>query len=154
MEIMEFLFLLCWIIALAVIITVIALVINIGISIYKKKYKEMLCQLLTLVVILFSVSQSDYLKSRKVVDSEWMIGKPVWLVKLRYSSRRNTMDTIEYDGVEYRFCVREIYMEDWLDGCVDQIEYYVTEKDGKIADVKEQYRLEWPKSDYDYWDRW
>lgn len=154
MEIMLLLFLLCWIIALAVIITVIALVINIGISIYKKKYKEMLCQLLTLVVILLPVSQSDYLKSRKVVDSEWMIGKPVWLVKLRYSSRRNTMDTIEYDGVEYRFCVREIYLADWLDGNVDQIEYYVTEKDGKIADIKERYCLEWPKSDYDYWDRW
>lgn len=68
--------------------------------------------------------------------------------------RRNTMDTIEYDGMEYRFCVREIYMEDWLDGNVDQIEYYVTEKDGKIADVKERYCLERPLSDYDYWDRW
>ena len=29
-----------------------------------------------------------------------------------------------------------------------------TEKDGKVADVKERYCLEWPKSDYDYWDRW
>ncbi len=118
-----------------------------------KKYKKAATLFVIMLLLLLGISQLDYRKSRKIVDTEWMIGKPVWLVQLRYSSK-GKCKPIEYNGKEYKYCVREIYYQDWLDGCTDEIEYFVYEENGIITDVYEKDMLEFPKSSYDYDDRW
>ena len=59
-----------------------------------------------------------------------------------------------YNGKVYNYCVREIYYQDWLDGYTDEIEYFVYEENEIITDVYEKDMLEFPKSSYDYADRW
>lgn len=41
-----------------------------------------------------------------------------------------------------------------LDGYTDQIKYFVYEENEIITDVYEKDMLEFPKSSYDYADRW
>jgi len=118
-----------------------------------KKYRKAAALFAIMILLLLGISQLDYRKSRKIVDTEWMIGKPVWLVQLRYSSK-GKYNPIEYNGKEYKYCVREIYYEDWLDGYTDEVAYFVYDENGIITDVYEEDRLEFPKSSYDYDDRW
>ena len=128
-------------------------VVGIIYMIVVKKYKKAVVLFVIMLLLLLGISQLDYRKSRKIVDTEWMIGKPVWLVQLRYSSK-GKCKPIEYNGKVYNYCVREIYYQDWLDGYTDEIEYFVYEENEIITDVYEKDMLEFPKSSYDYADRW
>lgn len=110
--------------------------------------------------VIIGILSSDFVKGRKIVDENWMIGRTVKQVRQRYSGSKDTdasvYDDIYINGVQYSFCVREIYLWYVTDGMTEEVRYYViTDKNGKITDVKRDDReLKKPLSNYDYWDRW
>lgn len=84
--------------------------------------------------------QSDFAKSRKYVDEEWMIGKTIDRVGIRYSHPSDTSQGIYVptviDGKEYEFCAREICESDFLDVDGEILYYVLTDSKGKITEVK------------------
>ncbi|MBR6256479.1 MAG: hypothetical protein IKR23_03790 [Lachnospiraceae bacterium] len=114
-----------------------------------------------LVMILFSVGiyifiNSDYFKSRKVVDTDWMIGKTIDEIAHRYSYPPDSLEAYMVDHTPYVLCAREIFLYDSWDGMQGQYMYYVLLDDnGKVVDVKiDIFGGDLPPEEYDYNDRW
>ncbi len=110
-------------------------------------------------MILFICFQSDFVKSRKTEDLDWMIGKTIDTVRWRYSYPSKSykyQETKIIDDREYVFCSREIFEWNFFDGVLGEIRYYVyLDESGNIADVK---YYEWggfaPASEYPLSARW
>ena len=144
-----------------VILTV--LVYGIGVIIFVccevKYYKGIIILSLFILLIGLLISQSNFVRARKCVDTDWMLGKTETLVKLRYYSPKDEWyaDKVEvYDGVEYHFCISEIFYWGglWEETGV-KIYLVTTDEDGRITDVKwYAWGANGPAHDYDYWDRW
>ena len=129
-----------------------------GISI--KDVKRFVIGVTILVMLFIYNSQSDFIKSRKKVDKDWMIGKTLSQVQLRYSTvnekQHKHEDEIIVNGEVYCYGVREIFAWSIYNGVEGEILYYI-KKDhaGKIADVYcVEYGGDVPYSCYDYSERW
>lgn len=127
----------------------------------KKKESFIIIGFVIMVIgIMILVIQSDFVKSRKTVDEEWMIGKSVSQVRFRYSCPNNIdnscYDEMIFNNELYSFCVREIYSWNIINNNYEEVRFFVqTDDEGKIIDVKRsELGLEWPSSHYNYWDRW
>lgn len=122
--------------------------------VYTKKYKLLIPLFIINFAIMVLISGCDYVKSRKRVDADWMIGKPLWMIEMRYSVREDEgcFFSAHSEGDLY---VWEILDSDWLDGVEGGYRYYISVEDGKISNVDcHVYDLDFPSSDYDYEDRW
>ena len=79
---------------------------------------------------------SDYVKSRKVVDTDWMIGKTIDEITHRYSYPPDPLEVYMGDHSPYILCAREIFLSDPIDGMEGQYMYYVLlDENGYIIDV-------------------
>ena len=121
--------------------------------------KHLMRALLVAGLILFVFLQSDFIKSRKRVDVDWMMGKTLETVRWRYSyptKSEKYQETTIIDNREYVFCAREIFEWDFIDGILGETRYYVyLDESNLIADVR---YYDWggmsPASEYSYIDRW
>ncbi|MCR5250088.1 MAG: hypothetical protein K6E50_05725 [Lachnospiraceae bacterium] len=121
-----------------------------AVMVYTKKYKLLIPLFIVSVAVLALVSGCDYVKSRKRVDADWMVGKTFGLVDMRYSVRENLDDPDKGD-----FYVWEVIDSDWFDGMEGGYRYYFSLQDGKVAGVNcSAYNLDMEASLYDYDDRW
>ena len=95
-------------------------------------------------------------KSRKVVDTDWMIGKTIDEIAHRYSYPPDSLEVYMGDHSPYILCAREIFLSDPIDGMEGQYMYYVLLDDnGKVVDVKRDiFGGDLPPEEYDYKDRW
>ena len=114
-----------------------------------------------LVMMLFSMGMyifinSDYFKSRKVVDTDWMIGKTMDEIARRYSYPPDSLEGYMGDHSPYVLCAREIFLYDPWDGMQGQYMYYaLLDDNGRVIDVKTYaFGGEMPPEDYAYEDRW
>ena len=145
------------IIILVVVLLIVGLIIWVCCEI--KQYHGIAITLLILFAITVLIFQSDFIRARKCVDTEWMIGKTETLVKLRYYSPKDEWyadKVVVYDGVEYHFCISEIFYWGglWEETGV-KIYLVTTDEDGRITDVEwYDWGANGPSHDYDYWDRW
>ncbi len=141
------------------------LVLSTSIYVYyrfkRKDYKKIVLIFLIFVLLILAILQNDFIKSRKHIDEEWMIGKSETIVQLRYSGKFDGMinqdECIQIDGREYHFCVREIFEYDaWENDIEGELYYYViTDENNIITDV---ICYQWggvaPYSEYRDFDRW
>lgn len=87
------------------------------------------------VFLLVTVLQDDFVKSRKNVETEWMMGKTLEQIAERYSC------PVEYKeeklkGPDYYFACREIYDWDDFDDVVDEYYYFVAlDSSGRVTDI-------------------
>ena len=114
-----------------------------------------------LVMLLFSLSlfifiNSDYVKSRKVVDIDWMLGKTIEEISRRYSYPPESTKTYMCDHSPYVICAREIFLYDPIDGVKGEYVYYaLLDEKGRVIDVMRSfYGGDIPPQEYDYEDRW
>ena len=146
-------------IPIIVLLLLIGLCITVVQLILKKHYKAVIGIVVLCSVLVFFVAQSDFIKSRKCVDTDWMTGMTCADVRWRYSCPNDLskyQDTIQIENKDYHFCVREVFEWNFFDGVLGEKRYYVlTDCEGYITDV---YCIQWggfsPASDYSYWERW
>ena len=124
----------------------------------KKPLRAIMCILIAGTVII-GVLQCDFVKSRKTIDTNWMIGKTVSQVRFRYSgilSKPKVGSSIMVGEEEYKYCVREIITWDtWNNNTGEALYFVKTDDDGKIIDVKKKtVNLDLPASEYLYKQRW
>ena len=104
-------------------------------------------------VFLLLLAESDYIKKRREVDKDWLIGKSIWMIGLKYYVEEKNDPAQCYE--EYDYCVREVVWGDWLDGMEGGYKYYLRMEDGKVAEVTYfEYGLDVPAENYRYEDRW
>ncbi len=122
--------------------------------------KKMLMKVMIVASLILLVTlQSGFIKSRKRVDVDWMIGKTLDTVRWRYSSPANSekyQEPIIIDNRKYVFCTREIFEWDFIDGVLGETRYYVCFDESNL--IKDVRFYDWggmsPASDYSYMDRW
>lgn len=121
-----------------------------------RRRKEKIIIFIVFIIVTILFTQSNFVKSRKKVDKEWMIGKTVDNIRLRYAYPKDTHERF-FDNTEpYILCTHEIYKWNAIDGIQGEYLYYVLLNDsGIVTDVKvynyDEYGLMQPVS---YWSRW
>ena len=111
-------------------------------DVISSKLKGILAGLLIGVIIpcmiIFSVLQSDFVKARKNVDKEWMIGKTLDQIEDRYSCPIFYKDPSRYvpygiDISKWKFCAREVYR--YIDYEDEYLYFAKLDSSGKVCDV-------------------
>ena len=112
-------------------------------------------------VVVTMVLQSDFVKSRKNVDKDWMVGKTLEQVERRYSCPEYLSYPQFIKNKGKIICAREIYDWDSMDGWVSEYLYFAqVDGDGKICEVSVfDNNYEWAGTVIDhtydrYEDRW
>lgn len=112
-------------------IILVAIVLFVGIFVVhflrNKRYLNALCMILFSLFCVVAVIRCDFVKSRKRVDQNWIMGQSVERVRSRYSypdDRSKYQESIMYENEEYQFCTREIIKWNLLDGVQVENRYY------------------------------
>ena len=105
---------------------------------------------------IYTIAESDYIKSRKIVDIDWMYGKTIEEISRRYSYPPDPLEYAMGDHSPYVLCAREIFLYDPIDGMEGQYMYYaLLDDEGRVIDVKRYvYGGDLPPQEYDYSNRW
>ena len=123
-------------------------VMGIGLSflwrgIRNKNHVKSIVGILLTVIMMILIMRSSFIRSRRVVDTEWMIGKTIEQVRNRYYCPKDKHYTYEAEkeinGVRYTLCNVETYIWSNIDDNYynDQLYYYVlTDMDGRITEVR------------------
>ena len=128
----------------------------------KNLVKSIVGVLLTVMMVLLFM-RSSFIRSRRVVDTEWMIGKTIEQVRDRYYCPKGDYYTYhadrEINGVRYMLCNTETYIWGslWDDYYNDQLCYYIlTDMDGKITEVRflDASRTDGAIKEHSYLSRW
>ncbi len=125
----------------------------------KRNVLGLACIILLLVLAgsVFLFINSDYVKSRKIVDMDWMIGKTMDEIARKYSypSNPNYYDPYMPDPSPYVLCAREIFVHYPDAGDGQYLYYALLNGDGIVIDVyRSPFNGDMPPQDYSYWDRW
>ena len=87
------------------------------------------------MVLLMTVLQSDFVKSRKNVDKDWLMGKTLEQIEARYSCPEYYKSK-KITNPDYHFACREIYDWEWFDGCESDYQYIVSLDDsGRVNNI-------------------
>lgn len=104
------------------------------------------------------VLQSDFIKSRKIIDRDWLLGKSIDQIECRYTSdgEWNPAEVICINEKQYIFCARETIAWNLFDGVrAEKLFYVYLNDESRVEDVYQtSFGGEVPLSEYDYWDRW
>lgn len=130
-------------------------------AIRKRDVRKLIFGSVIILVVLAGTMQSDAVKSRKVVDEEWMIGKSLDQISWRYSNKKGEVltryDDLEIAGKKYVYCAREIYVWDILYGvCGENLYFALIDENGMAEDI---YKISWVSGAIseplgNYWERW
>ena len=109
-------------------------------GIRQKKIAISIVGKLLIILILLLIMRSSFIRSRRVVDTEWMIGQTIEQVRDRYYYPKDEHYTQrKIDGKTYTLCNVEthIWKDIWDSHCDGKMYYYVlTDAEGKITDVR------------------
>lgn len=126
-----------YIILLPLQITVMGLSISVFfVGIRNKKYSRSIIGIFLTFIVVLLFLRSSFIRSRRVVDTEWMIGKTIEQVRGRYYYPEDAYYPYrEINGKTYTLCNSELYR--WANlGSDKYINYYVlTDANERITDI-------------------
>lgn len=124
-----------------------------------KFYKMIIIIIFTVIIFFVFFIQTDFIKSRKAINENKIIGKNEQIIKLLYCCCDNNNDQNKNvnENNQYDFYIREIIKYDFVNSKLAEKRYYVTtDYEGIITDIKVVLYGDFdiPPSEYSYWDRW